>query len=65
LDRPSLLAYGQHAFERARKVTTPSSEERQRLIEQGRLLLRKARTGDSPSHALNRTGTKDTWKECP
>lgn len=58
LDRSSLLEFGQAAFETARKATTPSSEERQSLIEQGRLLLRRAKKGEFSPQSCDGTGMK-------
>jgi hypothetical protein len=46
-DRSTLLQVGQAAFQNARTAASPSNEERKRLIEEGRLLLERARSNSA------------------
>ena len=57
-DRSTLLQVGQDAFKNARKTTSASSsDERKRLIEEGRRLLHEVRSADSvPRYALRSNG---------
>lgn len=54
-NRTTLLKAGQAAFQSAKAVSSPSNEDRKKLIEEGRLLLQRARSAmqsapSTPSH---------------
>lgn len=46
-DRRTLMQVGQTAFRTARTIPSPTTEERKRLIEEGRLLLQRARSSSA------------------